>query len=164
LDTVQKIWVPLRNLFAPPGVPSWLRACLATTRFGPQFAFSQRFEQRTWSLPHVFVWHTFLDNLFQMVACFNTVEQCSAMNNLRTNSALQLSKSGLVTQNIVLTLGSMQKAFSLIIWVFLLPAVPFKLTLFLCDCVTANFAKGFSWISRRGSRHHGGRKGGPPGF
>ena len=27
LDIVQKIWVPLRKLFAPPGVPSWLRAC-----------------------------------------------------------------------------------------------------------------------------------------
>ena len=26
LDVVQKIWVPLRKLFAPPGVPSWLRA------------------------------------------------------------------------------------------------------------------------------------------
>jgi len=27
LDIVQKIWAPLRKLFAPPGVPSWLRAC-----------------------------------------------------------------------------------------------------------------------------------------
>jgi len=27
LDTVQKIWAPLRKLFAPPGVPGWLRAC-----------------------------------------------------------------------------------------------------------------------------------------
>jgi len=27
LDIVQKIWAPLRQLFAPPGVPSWLRAC-----------------------------------------------------------------------------------------------------------------------------------------
>ena len=26
LDIVQKIWAPLRKLFAPPGVPSWLRA------------------------------------------------------------------------------------------------------------------------------------------
>jgi len=26
LDTVQKCWAPLRNLFAPAGVPSWLRA------------------------------------------------------------------------------------------------------------------------------------------
>jgi len=26
LDTVQKIWTPLSKLFAPPGVPSWLRA------------------------------------------------------------------------------------------------------------------------------------------
>jgi len=25
LDIVQKIWAPLRKLFAPPGVPSWLR-------------------------------------------------------------------------------------------------------------------------------------------
>jgi len=28
LDIVQKIWAPLRNFFSPPGVPSWLRACL----------------------------------------------------------------------------------------------------------------------------------------
>jgi len=26
MDIVQKIWAPLRKLFAPPGVPSWLRA------------------------------------------------------------------------------------------------------------------------------------------
>jgi len=26
LDTVQKIWDPLRKLFAPPVLPSWLRA------------------------------------------------------------------------------------------------------------------------------------------
>jgi len=26
LDTVQKIWAPHRKVFAPPGVPSWLRA------------------------------------------------------------------------------------------------------------------------------------------
>jgi len=29
LDIVQKIWAPLGELFAPPGVPSWLRACPA---------------------------------------------------------------------------------------------------------------------------------------
>jgi len=27
LDIVNNIWSPLRKLFAPPGVPSWLRAC-----------------------------------------------------------------------------------------------------------------------------------------
>jgi len=26
LDTVQNFWAPLSKLFAPPGVPSWLRA------------------------------------------------------------------------------------------------------------------------------------------
>jgi len=26
LDIFKKIWAPLRKLFAPPGVPSWLRA------------------------------------------------------------------------------------------------------------------------------------------
>ena len=30
LDIVQEIWAHLRKLFAPPGVPSWLRACLHT--------------------------------------------------------------------------------------------------------------------------------------
>jgi len=28
LDIVQKIWAPLRKLFAPLGDPSWLRACI----------------------------------------------------------------------------------------------------------------------------------------
>jgi len=27
LDIVQKLWTPLRKLFATPDVPSWLRAC-----------------------------------------------------------------------------------------------------------------------------------------
>jgi len=27
LEIVQKFWAPLRKLFAPPVVPSWLRAC-----------------------------------------------------------------------------------------------------------------------------------------
>jgi len=27
LDIVEKIWCPLGKLFAPPGVPSWLRVC-----------------------------------------------------------------------------------------------------------------------------------------
>jgi len=26
LDIVQKIWAPLKKLFAPPGVPTWLLA------------------------------------------------------------------------------------------------------------------------------------------
>jgi len=28
LDTAQKMWAPLKKLFAPPGVPGWLRACV----------------------------------------------------------------------------------------------------------------------------------------
>jgi len=32
LDIVHKIWAPLRKLFTPPGVPSWLRACLNVNR------------------------------------------------------------------------------------------------------------------------------------
>jgi len=27
-----KIWAPLRKLFAPPGVPSWLRACVRSIK------------------------------------------------------------------------------------------------------------------------------------
>ena len=34
LDIVQKIWAPLRKLFAPPGVPSSLRACLSVICWG----------------------------------------------------------------------------------------------------------------------------------
>jgi len=29
LDIVSKIWAPLRKIFAPPSVPSWLRAWLS---------------------------------------------------------------------------------------------------------------------------------------
>jgi len=29
LDIVQTLWAPLGKLFAPPAVPSWLRACIS---------------------------------------------------------------------------------------------------------------------------------------
>jgi len=32
LDIAQKIWAPLRKLFAPPGVLTWLRACRRVKR------------------------------------------------------------------------------------------------------------------------------------
>jgi len=64
---------------------------LATTLFGPKFAFSERFEQRNWSSPLFFVWHTFLDELFQMVACFNTVKQRSPKSGPRARSGLRRS-------------------------------------------------------------------------
>jgi len=47
------------------------------------------FEQRNCSLPRFFVWHTVLDDLFQMVAYLYAVEQCSTTNNLSIASALQ---------------------------------------------------------------------------
>jgi len=56
------------------------------------------------------MYDTVLDDLFQMFACFYTVEQCSAINNLSIASALQLSKSGLFNLKLFVTLGSMQKA------------------------------------------------------
>jgi len=82
---------------------------LANTLFGPQFSFSQHFEQRNCSLLRFFVWHKARDDLFQMVACFYTVEQCSAINNPSTASALQLSKSGLCNLKLSVTFVSMQK-------------------------------------------------------
>jgi len=85
-----------------------------------------------------------------MASCFCTVELCSAINNLSIASGLQLSKSGLC--NFVLHLGACKKLFSLI-WVLLLPVMPFKLTVLRYDCIIANFAKGFCWISRIGRRH-----------
>jgi len=54
------------------------------------------------------VWHS-VEDLFQIIACFYTVEQCSALNNLSTASALQLSKSGLCNSKICVTFGNMQK-------------------------------------------------------
>jgi len=44
-----------------------------------------------------------------MVACFYTIEQCSAINNLSTASALQLSKSDLRNLKLCVTLGGVQK-------------------------------------------------------
>jgi len=66
------------------------------------------FEQRNCSLPR-FLYDTVLDDLFQIVTCFYTVEQCSAINNLSIASPLQLSKSGLCNLKLCVTLGSMQK-------------------------------------------------------
>jgi len=43
---------------------------LANTLFCPQYSVSHHFEQRNCSLLRFFVWHTVLDDLFQMVACF----------------------------------------------------------------------------------------------
>ena len=57
---------------------------LTTTLFGATYS--------NFSLPR-FLYDTVFDDLFQMVACFDTVEQCSAINNLSLASALQLSKS-----------------------------------------------------------------------
>jgi len=37
LDIVQKFWAPLKKLFAPPGVPSWLRVCLPYSATGQCF-------------------------------------------------------------------------------------------------------------------------------
>ena len=45
---------------------------LALTLFGPQFSFSQQFEQRKCSLLR-FLYGTVLDDLFQIVACFYAV-------------------------------------------------------------------------------------------
>jgi len=50
----------------------------------------------------------------------------------------------------VLHWGACKKFFSLI-WVLLLPVMPFRLTMFRYDCIIANFAKGFYWISRVGT-------------
>jgi len=115
---------------------------LANTLFGPQFSFSQHFEQRNCSLLRFFVWHTVLDDLFQIVSCFYTIEQSSAINNLNIASALQLSKSALCNLKLCVIFVSKQKLV-ILIWVLLLPVLPFTLTLFRCDCIIANFAKDF---------------------
>jgi len=44
-----------------------------------------------------------------MVACFYTVEQCSAISSLSIDSELQLCKSGLCNLEFCVTLGRMQK-------------------------------------------------------
>ena len=48
-----------------------------------------------------------LDDLFQMVACFYTTKQCSAINNLTIASTLQFFKSGLCNLKLCVTLGDM---------------------------------------------------------
>jgi len=52
LDIVQKIWAPFRKLFAPPGVPSCLRAWSSPKCFPFiwMFLFSPKFE---WSFSHL---------------------------------------------------------------------------------------------------------------
>jgi len=89
--------------------------------------------------------------MIQIVTCFYTVEQGSAINNLNIASALQLSKSDLCNLKFCVTFVSMQKLLSPI-WVLMLPVMPFTLTLFRYYCIIANFAKDFSWISRIGNR------------
>ena len=82
---------------------------LANTLFGPQFSSSQHFEQRNCSLIRFFVWHTVLDDLFQIGACFHTVEQWSAINNLSKASALQLSRSDLCNLKLCVAFVIMKK-------------------------------------------------------
>jgi len=89
--------------------------------------------------------------MIQIVTCFYTVEQGSAINNLNIASALQLSKSDLCNLKFCVTFVSMQKLLSPI-WMLMLPVMPFTLTLFRYYCIIANFAKDFSWISRIGNR------------
>ena len=67
-------------------------AGLGQHTFQPTFFFQSAFWAMQLQLTLCFVWHTFLDDLFQMVACFYTVgdEQGLATNNLDIASALQL--------------------------------------------------------------------------
>jgi len=56
LDIVQKIWAPLRKLYAPAGVPSCLRACTqgSRTQYWKQvgwFFFNPGFSQSCF--PHI---------------------------------------------------------------------------------------------------------------
>jgi len=70
---------------------------LANTLLGPNFLLVNILSNVT-ATYLVFVWHPVLDDLFQMIAYFYTVEQCPAMNSINSLSiapALQLSKSGL---------------------------------------------------------------------
>jgi len=80
-----------------------------------------------------------------MVACFYTVEQCSAINSLSTASTLLYNFLSLVFNlKLCVTSGSMQN----VLWSYLsavaIPAMRFKLTIFRYECVIANFAKGLS--------------------
>ena len=122
------------------------RNCSATrswpTHFSAQFSFSQHFAQRTAAF-FVFLYDTVLDDLFQIVACFHTAEQCSATNNLSTASALQLSKSDLCNFKLCVTFVNMQKLPYSYLSAFATCYMPFTLTMFRYDCIIANFAKTF---------------------
>ena len=76
-----------------------------------------------------------------MVACFYTVEQWSAINNLSIASALQLSRSGLCNLNLCVTSGGMQKVIYSYLSAFVTSCA--LVTMFRCDRT----------ISRIGSRH-----------
>jgi len=83
---------------------------LANTRFGPQFSISQNFAfvSNITAAYLVFrVTHSSYDVLFQMVACFYTVEQCATINNLSITSATRFyCKSGVCNLKLCVTLGS----------------------------------------------------------
>jgi len=51
LDIVQKILAPLRKLFAPPGVPSWLPAWSGCSSFTELAIKPQTFSDTSWLLP-----------------------------------------------------------------------------------------------------------------
>jgi len=91
----------------------------------------------------VFLYDTVLEDHFQIVACFYRAEQCSAINNLCTASALQLSKSDLCNLKLCDTFVSMQKLPYSYLSAFAACYMPFTLTLFCYDCIIANFAKTF---------------------
>jgi len=87
-----------------------------------------------------------------MAAWFYTVEQRSGINDLSIASALQLSKFGLCNLKTLCCIRRHAKSYLVLSECFC-----YKFCLLSSHCSLwlhfANFAKGFSWISRVGSRH-----------
>jgi len=98
LKVTYKVTQYINFSFCTHSQQAWAESAgLGQHTFRPTFFFQSTFWAMQLQLTLFFVWHTVLDNLFQMVACFYTVgdEQGSAINILDIASALQLSKSGL---------------------------------------------------------------------
>ena len=125
------------------------------TRVSARNFFRRHFEQGKCSLPYLlFVWHTVFSNLFQMAACVYT--QWSNVSDKQTEPSFnlhKLSKSGLCNSKLcAIHIWEHTKVLWPCLGAFCYQHA-FKVHMLCYDLysIIANFATGFSWISRIGT-------------
>ena len=91
---------------------------------------------------------TVLDNLFQMFACvYRTM-----ISDKQTEHSLNFTTFYVWSlQHKLCVIWIWEHAKSSLAWVDFASSMTFKFTVFHYDCIVANFAIGFSWISRIGT-------------